>query len=120
MLAELAHGMWTGRVEQEHLVLGKRELCAVDDLWRMTAIDIADFDIIVHMLRHGVKARVAYNRQTLGHAFLVQGSRRVTDFTDMFLTYILLMTRAERIIPVIAGARVVSTLAVGQLEQKAV
>ena len=50
----------------------------------------------------------------------MQGSRRVTDFMDMFFTDILLITRAERIIPVIAGARVVSTLAVGQLEQKAV
>ena len=39
---------------------------------------------------------------------------------DMFFTDILLMTPAERIIPVIAGARVVNTLAVGQLEQKAV
>lgn len=39
---------------------------------------------------------------------------------DMFFTDTLLMTRTERIIPVIAGARMVSTLAVGQLEQKAV
>ena len=61
MLAELAYGMRTGRVEQEHLVLGKREPCAVDDLRRMPALDIADFDIIVHMLRHGVKARVAHD-----------------------------------------------------------
>lgn len=61
MLAELAHGMWTGRVKQEHLVLGKRELCAVDDLRRMTAIDIADFDIIVHMLRYRVEARVTHD-----------------------------------------------------------
>ncbi len=61
MLAELAHGMRTGRVEQEHLVLSKRKLFAVDDLRRVPAIDIADFDIIVHMLRYRVEARVAHD-----------------------------------------------------------
>lgn len=61
MLAELTYGMWTGGVEQEYLILGKRKLFAVDGLRRMPTIDIADFDIIVHMLRYRVEARVAHD-----------------------------------------------------------
>ena len=120
MLAELVYGMRAGGIEQKYLVLGERELRTIDNLWRAPSIDIADFDIIVHVLRHGVKARVAHNRQALGHTFLVQGVRRVTDFMDMPAIDICLLTLSKYIVPVIAGARAVSALAVGQLEQKIV
>ena len=120
VLAELTYGMWTGGIEQKHLVLDERELRTIDNLWRAPSIDIADFDIIVHMLWHGVKARVAHNRQALGHTFLVQGVRRVTDFTDMPAIDICLLPLSKCIVPVIAGARAVSALAIGQLEQKIV
>ena len=51
---------------------------------------------------------------------MVQGVCRVTDFMDMPAIDIYLLTLSKCIVPVIAGARVVSALAVGQLEQKIV
>lgn len=62
VLAELAYGMRAGDIEQEDLVLSEHERRAVDDLRRSSSIDIADFDIIVDMFRHGIEARVANNR----------------------------------------------------------
>lgn len=61
MLTQLAYGVRTCRIEQEHLILGECELCAVDNLRRVSAIDIADFDIVVHVLRYGIETRVAHN-----------------------------------------------------------
>ena len=62
VLAELAYSMRAGGIEQEDLVLSKRERRTIDDLRRSPSIDIADFDIIVHVFRHRIKARVANNR----------------------------------------------------------
>ena len=120
VLAELTYGMRAGDIEQEHLVLGERERCAVDDLRSATAIDIADFDIIVHVFRHRIEARIAHDRQAFGHTLLAQGERWVADFTDMSAINICLITLAERIAPVVMGARAIGALAVGQLEQKVV
>ena len=54
--------MRAGGIEQEDLVLSEHERRAVDDLRRSSSIDIADFDIIVHVFRHRIEARVANNR----------------------------------------------------------
>lgn len=62
VLTELANSMRAGGIEQEDLVLSEHERRAVDDLRRSSSIDIADFDIIVHVFRHRIEARVANNR----------------------------------------------------------
>jgi len=119
-LAKLAYGMRAGGIEQEHLVLSKRERHTVDDLRRSSSIDIADFDIIVHVFRHRIEARIAYDRQAFGHTFLSQGERWVADFADMSTIDICLISLAECIAPVVMGTRTVGALTVGQFEQQVI